>query len=97
MLHHRREGQLLTQTQEEMILIAGLGLFWVGKCLFFLWGDLDCGNAFQLCFWPGGHLLKVARVQDERERWELRRAVEKQDSLVVLCPTHVQRTTSIAL
>ncbi|KAK0242798.1 hypothetical protein EDD85DRAFT_303274 [Armillaria nabsnona] len=31
MLHHRHEGQLLTQTQEEMILIAGFGLFWVGR------------------------------------------------------------------
>ncbi|TFK43518.1 hypothetical protein BDQ12DRAFT_675104 [Crucibulum laeve] len=28
-LHHRREGQLLTQTQEEMVLIGGLALFWV--------------------------------------------------------------------
>ena len=28
--HHMREGQLLTQTQEEMILIGGFGLFWLG-------------------------------------------------------------------
>ncbi|KAK0190921.1 hypothetical protein F5146DRAFT_1046321 [Armillaria mellea] len=33
MLHHRREGQLLTHTQEEMILIAGFGLFWVAVLL----------------------------------------------------------------
>ncbi|KAH8094789.1 hypothetical protein BXZ70DRAFT_946067 [Cristinia sonorae] len=26
--HHRREGHLLTQTQEEMILIGAFGLFW---------------------------------------------------------------------
>lgn len=28
--HHVREGHLLTQTQEEMILIGGFGLFWLG-------------------------------------------------------------------
>lgn len=28
--HHMREGQLLTQTQEEMLLIGGFGLFWLG-------------------------------------------------------------------
>ncbi|KAL1755430.1 hypothetical protein FB107DRAFT_213520 [Schizophyllum commune] len=28
-LHHRREGHLLTQTQEEMMLIGGFGLFWL--------------------------------------------------------------------
>ena len=28
--HHLREGHLLTQTQEEMILIGGFGLFWLG-------------------------------------------------------------------
>jgi hypothetical protein len=28
--HHMREGHLLTQTQEEMILIGGFGLFWLG-------------------------------------------------------------------
>lgn len=30
-MHHRREGQLLTQTQEEMVLIVGFGLFWMGE------------------------------------------------------------------
>lgn len=30
-LQHRREAHLFTQTQEEMLLIAGFGLFWVGK------------------------------------------------------------------
>jgi hypothetical protein len=28
--HHMREGQMLTQTQEEMLLIGGFGLFWLG-------------------------------------------------------------------
>lgn len=26
--HHRRDGQLLTQLQEEMILVGAFGLFW---------------------------------------------------------------------
>ena len=30
-MHHRREGQLMTQTQEEMTLICGFGLFWIGE------------------------------------------------------------------
>lgn len=30
-MHHRREGQLMTQTQEEMALICGFGLFWIGE------------------------------------------------------------------
>ncbi|KAH9077357.1 hypothetical protein EDB83DRAFT_2349659 [Lactarius deliciosus] len=29
--HHRRNGQVLTQDQEEMILIGAFGLFWFGK------------------------------------------------------------------
>ena len=29
-LHHRQEGQLLTQDQEEYILIGGLALTWIG-------------------------------------------------------------------
>lgn len=28
--HHLREGQMLTQTQEELILIGGFGLLWLG-------------------------------------------------------------------
>ncbi|KAJ7781226.1 hypothetical protein B0H16DRAFT_611751 [Mycena metata] len=28
-MHHRREGHLLTQTQEEMVLIFCFGLFWM--------------------------------------------------------------------
>ena len=32
--HHLREGHLLTQTQEEMILIGGFGLFWLGTSAF---------------------------------------------------------------
>ncbi|KAF9009057.1 hypothetical protein BDQ17DRAFT_97577 [Cyathus striatus] len=28
-LHHQREGQLMTQTQEEMLLIGGFALFWI--------------------------------------------------------------------
>lgn len=32
-MHHRREGHLLTQTQEEMVLIAGFGLFWLAILL----------------------------------------------------------------
>ncbi|ETW83943.1 hypothetical protein HETIRDRAFT_170409 [Heterobasidion irregulare TC 32-1] len=27
-LHHRRSGNVLTESQEEMILIGALGLFW---------------------------------------------------------------------
>jgi hypothetical protein len=30
-MHHKRNGQLLTQGQEEILLIGGFGLFWVGK------------------------------------------------------------------
>lgn len=32
-MHHRREGQLMTQTQEEMVLICAFGLFWVATLL----------------------------------------------------------------
>jgi len=32
-MHHRREGRLLTQTQEEMVLICGFGLFWIAVLL----------------------------------------------------------------
>jgi len=32
-MHHRRDGQLLTQTQEEMVLICGFGLFWIATLL----------------------------------------------------------------
>ncbi|KAJ6599053.1 hypothetical protein DFH09DRAFT_902085, partial [Mycena vulgaris] len=32
-MHHRREGHLLTQTQEEMLLIACFGLFWMAALL----------------------------------------------------------------
>lgn len=31
MMHHRRNGQFLTQTQEEVILIAAFGFFWLGQ------------------------------------------------------------------
>ncbi|KAG7096946.1 hypothetical protein E1B28_004344 [Marasmius oreades] len=31
--HHRREGHVLTQTQEEMVLIGGFGLFWLAMIL----------------------------------------------------------------
>jgi len=31
--HHMREGHLLTQTQEEMILIGGFGLFWIAMLI----------------------------------------------------------------
>lgn len=30
-MHHRREGHLLTQTQEEMVLIGGFALFFIGE------------------------------------------------------------------
>ncbi|KAH9938622.1 uncharacterized protein B0H18DRAFT_949903 [Fomitopsis serialis] len=30
-MHHRRNGQFLTQTQEEIILIAAFGFFWLGQ------------------------------------------------------------------
>lgn len=32
-MHHRREGHLLTQSQEEMVLIGGFGLFFTGEGL----------------------------------------------------------------
>ncbi|KAJ6539361.1 hypothetical protein B0H19DRAFT_1178656 [Mycena capillaripes] len=32
-MHHRREGHLLTQTQEEMVLIFCFGLFWMSVLL----------------------------------------------------------------
>ncbi|KAJ8086636.1 ubiquitin-conjugating enzyme E2 H [Marasmius tenuissimus] len=32
-MHHRREGHILTQTQEEMVLIGGFGLFWLAVIL----------------------------------------------------------------
>ncbi|KAK7054279.1 hypothetical protein R3P38DRAFT_1496574 [Favolaschia claudopus] len=32
-MHHRRDGHLLTQTQEEMALIASFGLFWMSVLL----------------------------------------------------------------
>ncbi|TFK75895.1 hypothetical protein BDN72DRAFT_831336 [Pluteus cervinus] len=31
--HHRREGHLMTQTQEEVVLIVGLALFWIAVLL----------------------------------------------------------------
>ncbi|KAG5651430.1 hypothetical protein H0H81_008660 [Sphagnurus paluster] len=30
-MHHRRDGQLLSRAQEEMVLISGFGLLFVGK------------------------------------------------------------------
>jgi len=33
--HHRREGGLLTQPQEEMILIGAVGLFWIALLIGF--------------------------------------------------------------
>lgn len=35
MMHHRNEGQVMTQAQEEMAVIGILALFWVGE-----WKDL---------------------------------------------------------
>ncbi|KAJ7771379.1 hypothetical protein DFH07DRAFT_804156 [Mycena maculata] len=32
-MHHRRDGHLLTQTQEEMVLIFSFGLFWMAMLL----------------------------------------------------------------
>lgn len=29
--HHRRQAQILTQAQEEVVLIGGLTLFWIGE------------------------------------------------------------------
>lgn len=28
--HHMREGEMLTEAQEELIFIGGFGLFWLG-------------------------------------------------------------------
>lgn len=30
-MHHRRDAQLLTQSQEEMVLISSFALFWIGE------------------------------------------------------------------
>ncbi|KAJ7095399.1 hypothetical protein B0H15DRAFT_111373 [Mycena belliarum] len=32
-MHHRRDGHLLTQTQEEMVLVFCFGLFWMALLL----------------------------------------------------------------
>lgn len=32
--HHRRGGNIVSQAQEEIILIASFGLFWLGKLQF---------------------------------------------------------------
>jgi len=32
-MHHRMEGQMLTQSQEEMAVIGIFALFWVGEWL----------------------------------------------------------------
>ncbi|KAF8897547.1 hypothetical protein BD779DRAFT_386240 [Infundibulicybe gibba] len=32
-MHHRRDAHLLTQTQEEMVLIGGFALFWMASLL----------------------------------------------------------------
>jgi len=32
-MHHRQEGRLMTQTQEEMVLICAFGLFWVAALI----------------------------------------------------------------
>lgn len=34
--HHRSEGQMLSRNQEELILIAAFGAFWLGMLFFFL-------------------------------------------------------------
>jgi hypothetical protein len=31
MMHHRNEGHVMTQSQEEMAVIGILALFWVGE------------------------------------------------------------------
>jgi len=33
MMHHRMDGQLMTQSQEEMALIGIFALFWMGEHL----------------------------------------------------------------
>lgn len=48
--HHRRDGHMLTQTQEEMILIGAFGLFWFAILVSFRvfrqsGGDLGAGYA----------------------------------------------------
>ena len=30
-MHHRTEGRLLSQTQEEVVLVIAFGLFWLGQ------------------------------------------------------------------
>ncbi|KAF9464604.1 hypothetical protein BDZ94DRAFT_1161622 [Collybia nuda] len=52
-MHHRRDGQMLTRTQEEMVLICGFGLFWMAALL--AWralsqSSMDPGKAGELGF-----------------------------------------------
>ncbi|KAF8195876.1 hypothetical protein K438DRAFT_1826667 [Mycena galopus ATCC 62051] len=58
-LHHRREGQFLTQTQEEMVLIFCFGLFWMSALLG--WHSLRQGGS------PGLHLAAGGRGANHAE------------------------------
>ncbi|KAJ6485034.1 hypothetical protein C8R47DRAFT_1130617 [Mycena vitilis] len=43
-MHHRRDGHLLTQTQEEMVLIFCFGLFWMSVLLAWHWLRSQSGD-----------------------------------------------------
>jgi hypothetical protein len=30
-MHHRREAQFLSQSEQEMLLLGGMALFWIGE------------------------------------------------------------------
>lgn len=32
-MHNRREAQFLSQSEQEMVLIGGMALFWIGELL----------------------------------------------------------------
>lgn len=78
-MHHRQESHLLTETQEEMVLIAGFGLFWFGKTLrvvsflaYFLTVSYSCNPSVESIYtklrWRWLR-RKWARI---RRRWVLR-------------------------
>ncbi|KAJ7638826.1 hypothetical protein FB45DRAFT_903963 [Roridomyces roridus] len=45
-MHHRRDGGLLSQNQEETILIVGFGLFWMAVLLG--WQALKAGSSTEV-------------------------------------------------
>lgn len=59
-MHHRREGHLLTQQQEEMVLIAGFALFWMGTFLVLAQQQEIYHEYLQRRCWHGVHSRRTA-------------------------------------